>query len=393
MATKSSVAKKPAAPKSVPETAVVPEAVVLPVSVPAGGGDGREETSSVSVEQLLSALKLASPEQCCALLMELHRGMPLYNERMGESAAPAVAAPKKRGPGRPRKAAAAAAPVAPLPAVAEGDAPGASEYRVPAADIDESVCVGRRFADKDTRWSPHILRERQCCGKVEEGSDLCATCSRREEKYGETGVKSGWAGRITEEPFDETHMLGTAWADKKKPRFLGAEAAPASEGGDADTASTASSATPKPKGKPGRKPMSPEEKAAKEAAKAAAKEAEKAAKAAAKEAEKAAKAAAKEAEKAEKAAAKKAEKAPKAKKEKEPVAAAAGAGAPAAVEGEMRFVDGCPCWLKGTNLYEYDDAAEVVKDYMGQYDGVTLIPDGEEGGAEIVDEAAESDTE
>jgi len=392
MATKPVVAKKHVA-------FAVPETVVLPVSVPAGGGDGREEISSVSLEQLLSALKLASPEQCCALLMELHRGMPLYNERMGESAAPAVAAPKKRGPGRPRKAAAAAA-ATPLPAVAEGDAPDASEYRVPAADIDESVCVGRVLkGGEDKRWSPIIYRERQCCGKVEEGSDLCATCSRREEKYGETGVKSGWAGRITEEPFDETHMLGTAWADKKKPRFLGAEAAAAGAGAvaetaseeGADTASTASTA-PKPKGKPGRKPMSADEKAAKAAAKKAEKEAAKAA-------EKAEKEAAKAAEKAEKGAAKEAKKAaPKAKKEKAPAAApapaaAAGAGAPAAVEGEMRFVDGSPCWLKGTNLYEYDDAAEVVKDYLGQYDGVTLIPDGEEGGAEIVDEAAESDTE
>lgn len=379
MATKPSVAKKSA--KSAPVAAVVSEDVVLPVSVPAGGGDGREEIGIVSVEQLLSTLKMASPEQCCALLMELHRGMPLYNERLGETV---VVPPKKRGP---RKAVAAATvTAAPLPDVAEGDAPAASEYRVSAADIDESVCVGRILkGGEDKRWSPIIYRERQCGGALEEGTDLCATCSRREEKYGEIGVKSGWAGRVTEEPFDETHMLGTAWADKKKPRFLGA----ASEGGDgADTASTAST-EPKPKGKPGRKPMSPEEKAAK----AAAKEAEKAAAKAAKEAEKAAAKAAKEAEKvAAKAAKPKA--APKAKKEAPaPAAAAAGAGTPAAVEGEMRFVDGSPCWLKGTNLYEYDDAAEVIKDYLGQYDGETLIPDGEDGGAEIVEEAEESDAE
>jgi chemotaxis protein histidine kinase CheA len=252
---------------------------------------------------------------------------------------------------------------------------------------------------------------------VEEGSDLCATCARREQKYGETGKVGPWAGRITEEPLDETHMLGTAWAEKKKPRFLGAAPAgagseAASEEGEGDTASTASTA--KPKGKPGRKPMSPEEKAAKAAAKKAEKEAEKAEKASAKkaekEAEKAEKAAAKKTEKeaekeaakaakkAEKAAAKKAEKAaaapkPKATKKAEAPAAAAGAGAPAAVEGELRFVCGAPCWLKGTNLYEYDDAAEVIGVYMGQFDGTTVIPDGEEGGAEIVDEAAESDTE
>jgi hypothetical protein len=101
-----------------------------------------------------------------------------------------------------------------------------------------------------------------------------------------------WLGRVTDDtPPTWVHMLGTDWAEKKRPKFMGENLMVRIE--------------------------AMEKKIAVKAAKEAAKEAEKAAKAAAKAAEKAAKAAAKEASKeaSKKAAAKKA--ADKAAKEAE----------------------------------------------------------------------------
>ena len=102
-------------------------------------------------------------------------------------------------------------------------APASSEYRVPVWDIDTSVCIGRSFKDgKDKRWKPYIYRESQCGGKLVEGSDICTKCACREQKAiaePEKAAKIGWLGRITEEPYDWSHMLGTAWAEKKKPVF------------------------------------------------------------------------------------------------------------------------------------------------------------------------------
>jgi hypothetical protein len=390
MATKSVSAAKPTkSVAAVAAPAAAPAAVVLPVSGPAGGGIRDEEFSGLTEERFISFIRGLTDEGRATV----------YALLAPAAAAGAGVQTKKRGPGRPKKEAATTAAV-PLPAVEEGEVPDASEYRVPADEIDTTVCVGRRFSDKDTRWSPHILRERQCGAAVEEGSDLCAVCARREQKYGETGKVGDWAGRVTEEPLDETHMLGTAWAEKKKPRFVGSGGGgeevseAASESGSSDAASAA-----KPKAKPGRKPMSPEEKAAK----AAAKEAEKAAAKAAKEAEKAAAKAEKEAEKAAAKAAKEAEKA--AKPKKAPAAAAkpkkaaateapaAAAAAPAAaeeVEGFLTMVQGNMYWRNGSNLYEFDEATEKPGAYAGQWvDGDE--PDIDMDAKEVA--ADESDTE
>jgi hypothetical protein len=392
MATKSVSAAKPTkSVAAVAAPAAAPAAVVLPVSGPAGGGIRDEEFGGLTEERFISFIRGLTDE-----------GRATVYALLAPAATAGAGVPtKKRGPGRPKKVAAAAAvAAAPLPAVEEGEVPDAAEYRVPPDEIDTTVCVGRILkGGEDKRWSPIIHRERQCGAAVVDGSDLCSTCTRREQKFGETGkVSCGWNGRVTEEPLEESHMLGTAWAEKKKPRFSGGAGAgageevseAASESGSSDAASTA-----KPKAKPGRKPMSAEEKAAK----AAAKEAEKTAAKAAKEAEKAAAKAAKEAEKKAAKAAKEAEKATaKAAKPKKaekaaavaPVAAAV-AAAPEEVEGLLTVVHGNWYLRVETNLYVYDEATEKRGAYAGQFvDGDE--PDIDMDAPEVI-VAAESDTE
>ena len=112
------------------------------------------------------------------------------------------------------------------PAAAPAAVPDSSDYRIPVWDIKTSVCIGRSFkGGEDKRWKPIIYRESQCGGKLVEGSDICTKCACREQKAiaePEKAAKIGWLGRITEEPYDWSHMLGTAWAEKKKPVFAAA---------------------------------------------------------------------------------------------------------------------------------------------------------------------------
>ena len=132
-----------------------------------------------------------------------------------------------------------------------------------------TTCVGRQIMSMDKLWSTAIIRERQCGAEITEG-DLCKTCAKRSEKY--EGKAGAWLGRITEEPFDWCHMLGTAWAEKKKPVF-NADAV------SSENASVQEMETEVSK-KPGRKPkMTEEEKEAEKAKKVAEKEAKKAEKA------------------------------------------------------------------------------------------------------------------
>jgi hypothetical protein len=313
----------------------------------------------LSAAQLLAALEAASPEELAAICTKLSVTKPSKSAAAGG------------GGGKSKKEA------PPLPESEDGDAPDESAYRIPEEDIQDGVCDGRRLTDPDRRWKPAIYGERQCGGAIKEDG-LCATCVRRREKFAsDPSPKIGWQGRLTEDPMDWCHMLGTTWADDAKPVW-GAGSAAGSEVGPAPAAAAASSAASKA------------EKAAAAEAKKVAKELEKEAKKAAKEAEKAEKAAAKEAEKAAKAAAKEAEKAAKeaekaAKKATAPAkssnaAGGGGATAPATVlpakadtsasasvakmelhmiEGEMRAVmDGM--------VYAYDEVTEKVGEVLGR---------------------------
>lgn len=126
----------------------------------------------------------------------------------------------------------------PLPAARQdGSPPSAEDYRLKAADIDYTLCLGRQ-RQGDQRWSPAVQMEHQCEKKPLEGSHLCKTCTRRLEAYiadPSTTKEIRWGGLVTEEPFDWVHMLGTAWAKQKPPRWLGGGAAAASvTAGDSD---------------------------------------------------------------------------------------------------------------------------------------------------------------
>jgi hypothetical protein len=202
-----------------------------------------------------------------------------------------------------------AAPVVPdAEPVAEPVVPAASDYRLCAADIDHSTCLGRVLQSCDRRWKPIIYRESQCGKKQVEGGDLCTRCTKNEAAY--DGKVGNWRLRVTEEPPEWLHMLGTAWAAKKKPVFNASASASSSSSSSASTAGDSDSdAESKAEAKAAKEAAKEEAKAAKEAAaaeKAAAKEAAAAAKTAAKAEKAAAKEAAAAAAKAEKAAAKEA---------------------------------------------------------------------------------------
>ena len=335
-------------------------------------------TPTLTMESLVSVLRAASPEQMSELLTELNRGMSLWRSPEEGKATSA----------RAKMAARAAAAAALLPEAADGEAPAVSAYRVSAADIDHSVCVGRRLADstKDTRWKPAVYREFQCGKELsdEEESDLCPTCSARKTRYDAApGPKVEWMGRITEEPLGWLHMLGTDWASGAKgPKWIGGDGgsdtasvasggsgateqmstvsvSTGAGGGAAATATATASVASKAEAAAAKAAAKLEEAKAKAAAKIAEAEAKAAAKAEAvalkakekaeaaalKEKEKAAAAAAKEAEKAAKAAAKEAEKIAKEKAKAEAAAAkkapkttAGGAGSGASASAKAQAI-------------------------------------------------------
>jgi hypothetical protein len=325
-------------------------------------------------------------EEAFEVLKALDVGMPLYNKYIEETGAKPQAAadakPKKAG--RPKKV--APAPVSLPVAVAGNDeeAPEADAYRLPTEEIQEDLCQGRRLSPdtQDKRWKPSVYREVQCSGKPAAGGDLCATCAKRQEKYAEDdSPKANWHGRISDEPFGWAHMLGTTWADEKKPKWLGSAAPSASASVVADDSDAASEVSAPAAPAAGAGSVKANKAAEKEAAKAA-KEAEKAAAKAAKEAEKEAAKAAKEAEKAAAKAAKEAEKeakkaAAEAKKAEKPAAKKAAAkqvpakadtGAEVAeTAGSMSIIDGTEYWvLPNGNVYEYDSATEKGGDFVGR---------------------------
>jgi hypothetical protein len=338
----------------------------------------------MNVPAFVAMLSAATDEQLADILAIFHRGNDLWTRRTqgsASAAAPVVApvaeeepvkpaAPKKEKVAGPKKEKVPKEkvekpkkekiPVA-LPEAVQG-APEASEYRIPEADIDQSVCVARLFnetdASKDKRWKPAVYRELQCGGKLMDGSDLCTKCSKRQEKYAEEPKAGPWTGRITEEPFDWCHMLGTSWATDKNPKFIGA--APE------ETTDAAG-------------PVSD---------KAALKAAEKAAVAAQKAAAAAEKAAQKEALKASKPKKSTKKAAPTAPAAEVKVAASSAPAEITEVEGELMCIDGEMYMIKKGNVYEYDEIAEKVGDFVGRLTSDKTINTEEEEEA-----ASESDSD
>ena len=242
---------------------------------------------------------------------------------------------------------------------AGGEEPEASSYRL--TETDASLCQARKEPPMtagsegwDKRYTPSVFYERQCSKKPTEGSSLCATCAKLQEKEESDGTFKKWHGLITEEPLAHSHMAGTEWFASKA-KWGGGEPSP-------------------PKAK------SAEKSAEKAADKAAKKAEEKAAKEAKKAEEKAAKKEAKPA----------AKKGPKAKKPAEEVVAVAEAPTVNA-DGEMlNFCDGEIRWVKNGNCYEVNELTQEPGDFAGRLtgnaeDGWEVDGDGEE--------ELESDTE
>jgi hypothetical protein len=130
-----------------------------------------------------------------------------------------VAAVSASPSAKPKKAK-KAKPAVPMPAV--DGVPDASAYRVKAAEIDNKKCMARDIDDReDTRWAPRVYLERQCVRKPIAGTALCVTCTKR-QAHTNAGTKEGkWTGLITDEPLPWMHMLGTVWAEERKPKFTG----------------------------------------------------------------------------------------------------------------------------------------------------------------------------
>ena len=324
---------------------------------------------AISMDNLLSTLRGATEEQCAEMLALLSH--KTTNTTVGS----------KKIVGRPRVAKVVS--TATLPE-SDGDAPSMSAYRVLKEDIDTSTCLARKLAGgEDKRWKPYIFRESQCSSAIEEGCDLCKTCQRRQEKFVEDPKAGPWTGRITEEPLAWVHMLGTEWAETKKPRW-------APDGVVSDAASVASA----PSAASVASSKKPADAAAKKAEKAeamAVKKAEKEAAAEVKKAEKEAAAEVKKAEKEKAAEAKKAEKEKTASTKKvatpkKPAPAKKVAPAKAATEteaadaaGELKLIDGTLYTVRSGNVYEYDEISEKAGDFVGRLTADEEIdPEGEE---------------
>lgn len=325
--------------------------------------------SDTSVSAFIGLLGSATPAEAAEILAILDRGSALWAARRAEAEEPKkeTTEPQKLKKEKAVKAVKAAKPVKPvavLPEAAAGQ-PEASEYRVPADSIDHSTCVARSLkGGEDKRWKPIIFRESQCGGAIAEGSDICSKCAKREAKYAEEAKPGDWTGRVTEEPLEWVHMLGTAWAASARqgqgPMFRGSADSSAADSG-AEEIVAAEEKMPAPP-----KPVKAADKAAEKEATKAKKEAEKEAARAKKDAEKAAKPA----------------KVVKAKAAKAVVAE------PVVVEGSLKLIDGSLYMVKEGNVYEYDELAETTGDFVGRLTGEDTI----DTEAEEVT-AAESDSE
>jgi hypothetical protein len=312
---------------------------------------------------------------------------PAAKAEAAEEAKPKAAKAKAPASEKPKKEKKEKTEVS-LPSAEDGE-PDESAYRVAEADIDHSTCIARVLPPSagyvDKRWSKHISREKQCGKKVEDGADLCESCTAKEEAYAEeASTKAGWKGRIGEEPLDWLHMLGTKWAtdlmEKGKLTFNGS--------GASDSASVAESEKSEKSEKP---------KAAEKAAAAAAKKAEVAAKKAeaekAKEAKKEAVAAKKEAAEKAKEAKKEAAEAKKATKASKPEkpegkakkeAKVAKVAEPTEVEFELKVIGDTVYAIKNGNVYEWDGDAEKRGDCVGRLTGDAEDPSIDTDAAEVV---------
>ena len=282
-----------------------------------------------------------------------------------------------------------AAPVAAAPIPL--DAPTPASYRLsPSVVAAHTKCQARKEPPQggagtgwDKRFTPSVFWERLCQSEPETDG-LCTTCLR----YRDQNPKK-WHGLITEEPLPESHMLGTAWAEKKckwTGSATGSVSAPVSSA--ASVASEASEEegsavvlTPAPVSASTVAPMDPAQTAA----------------AAAAQAKKEAAAVKRKATIAKKKEAAAATPAPVAAVAvvtlgtaavTTAVVAAVSTTEPVADAGELKLLQGEFYWVVGSNAYEYDQ----IEEKPGAFAGLVRADETIDGDAEE-EGAAESDGE
>ena len=308
-------------------------------------------------------------------------------EKVVSAQVAAPAAPVKKGK--------TAAPVAATPVPL--DAPTPASYRLSSEVVAaHTKCQARKEPPQggagtgwDKRFTPSVFWEKLCQSEPE-ADGLCTTCLR----YRDQNPKK-WHGLITEEPLPESHMLGTAWAEKKckwnptgSASAAGSVSAPVSSA--ASVASEASEEvgsavvlTPAPVSAATVAPMDPAASTAVSAAAQAKKEAA------------AAKRKATIAKKKEAAAATPAPVAAvavvtlgTATAVTTVVEAAVSTTEPVADAGELKLLQGEFYWVVGSNAYEYDQ----IEEKPGAFAGLVRADETIDGDAEE-EGAAESDGE
>lgn len=209
-----------------------------------------------SVESIIMVIRSATKEQLADIFEALQPGLEAYEARINVVEKPVVKAPKAAEPKekKPRsKKAAAAAAEAESDAESDGGVPPtADHYRMDAADIDRSKCLGRIFKEsrKDTNWAPVLYYELQCGAKPASGSTICSSCASHQKAYkeivenGEKPKHKGWFGILTEEPVPHAHMLGTAWAiDSRSLKWKGKKVSVSGPAGTAAAAAAGGGST------------------------------------------------------------------------------------------------------------------------------------------------------
>lgn len=341
-------------------------------------GMGRMAERMEALETRVAELEAQLSEKKTVAVVSTPVSTPVKKaEKVVTAQIAAPAAPVKKGK-------TAAAPVAAAPL----DAPTPASYRLsPSVVAAHTKCQARKEPPQggagtgwDKRFTPSVFWERLCQSEPETDG-LCTTCLR----YRDQNPKK-WHGLITEEPLPESHMLGTAWAEKKckwTGSATGSVSAPVSSA--ASVASEASEEegsavvlTPAPVSAATVAPMDPAQTAAAQAKKEAA----------------AAKRKATIAKKKEAAAATPAPVAAVAvvtlgtAAVTTAVVAAVSTTEPVADAGELKLLQGEFYWVVGSNAYEYDQ----IEEKPGAFAGLVRADETIDGDAEE-EGAAESDGE
>ena len=192
-------------------------------------------------DELGLKVKFTDIEQAYALLALLKTTLPLRSKsepsttRVETDAAPAA----EEKPKKVKKAKVVSATEAELLAPADGAAADADAPTLGATDefrgnkyrlqtLNPALCVARKIDEAspiegtrpgDEGAAGKVFPEAQCSKKPIAGGHLCATCAKKETDYlGDTSkVPKGWYGRLDEELFHKSFVVGCEWFLGKYP--------------------------------------------------------------------------------------------------------------------------------------------------------------------------------